>query len=146
MRPRASNGGGGGTGSDGKMVLELWDAQNLNSQAFLSRAGLGGGVGTAVRKMLVLELWNPKTSILRPFCHSWGICGGGGGGGGHRQGRKTLVLGALEAPNLNSQAFLSLVRAWEGGQKMLVLELWEPNPQFSGFFVTPVRGGGGHRQ
>ena len=42
---RARGGGGGGAGSDRKtLVLELWEAQNLNSQVFLSLpCGPGGG-------------------------------------------------------------------------------------------------------
>ena len=88
------------------VVLELWEAQNLNSQVFLSLlcgSGGGGGAGSD-RKTLVLELW-PKTSILRSFCHFHAGLGGGGGAGSDR---KTLVLELWEAQNLNSQAFLSL--------------------------------------
>ena len=56
------SGGGGGTRSDRKnLVLEFWEAQNLNSQVFLSlpcgSAGGGGGGGTrSDRKNLVLEV------------------------------------------------------------------------------------------
>ena len=97
------------------VVLELWEAQNRNSQNLHSQVFLslpwGGGAGSD-RKILVLS------SILRSFCHSHAGLGPG-------SDRKTLVLELWEAQNLNSRFFLSLPRGAGSDRKTLVLELWE---------------------
>ena len=52
-------GGGGGTRSDRKnLVLEFWEAQNLNSQVFFERTWFW-------------RFGRLKISILRAFCHSY---------------------------------------------------------------------------
>ena len=84
------------------VVLELWEAQNLNPQAFChSHACLGGktlvlggpkppfsglfGRRTGSdRKTLVLELWEAQNLNFNPFCHSH-VGLGGWGGGAHGQ-------------------------------------------------------------
>ena len=61
------------------VALELWKAQNLNSQAFLSLpCGPGGGAGSD-RKTLVLELWEAQHLNSQVFLSL--PCGPGGGGG-----------------------------------------------------------------
>ena len=68
----------GGAGSDRKtLVLELWEAQNLNSQVFLS--GVGGGWAGSDRKTLVLELWEAQNLNSQVFLSL--PCGPGQGGG-----------------------------------------------------------------
>ena len=93
------------------MSLQLGEAQNLNSQVFLSLpCGPGGGGGRSDRKILVLEFWEAQNlnSQVLAFCHSHASLGGGPG-----SDRKTLVLELWEAQNLNS--LVTPTRAWEGG-------------------------------
>ena len=120
------------------LVVELWEAQNLNSQVFLSLlCGPGGGGAGSDRKT-----WFFKSQVFLSL-----PCGSGRGGGSDR---KTLVLELWEAQNLNSQAFLSLPcspgRGGGSDRKTLVLELWEAqNLNSQVFLLFPCGPGGGGR-
>ena len=59
------------------VVLELWEAQNLNSQVFLSLP-CGPGRAGSDRKTLVLELWEAQNLNSQVFLSL--PCGPGRGG------------------------------------------------------------------
>ena len=90
---RARPGGGGTrTGSDRKTWFwELWEAQKLRFQAFLSLAVHAQGGGGGGRARAVTErpgfgsFGRPKSSVFKPFCHWPCARRGGGGAGAHGQ-------------------------------------------------------------
>ena len=83
-------GGGGGTRSDRKnLVLEFWEAQNLNSQVFLSLpcgSSGGGGAPAVTERTWFWRFGRLKISILRvPMWAGGGIRSDRKGGGGDPQ-------------------------------------------------------------
>ena len=160
----------GGGGSDRKtLVLELWEAQNLNSHISFchSHAGRGGGAVTerpwfwsfgrpksSILGLFVtpMRAWGgravterpwfgrPKSSILRSFCHSHAGLGEGPG-----SDRKTLVLELWEAQNLNSRSFCHSQGGRAVTERPWFWSFGRPKTSIVGLFVTPMQawGGGG---
>ena len=73
--------GGGGASDRNNLVLELWEAQNLNFQVFLGGASAvtergGGGAPAVTERTWFWSFGRLKISILRAFCHSHVVGGG----------------------------------------------------------------------